>query len=50
MEALGDLPIFLETMPWEEVQAALEAEDLGDGLPLVPPTPTWSPDTGNMPL
>ena len=38
MEALGDLPIFLETMPWEEVQAALEAEGLGDGLPLVPPT------------
>ena len=37
MEALGDLPIFLETMPWEEAQAALEAADLGDGLPLVPP-------------
>ncbi len=38
MEVLGDLPIFLETMPWEEAQAALEAADLGDGLPLVPPT------------
>ena len=38
MEALGDLPIFPEAVIWEEAQAALEARDLGDGLPLVPPT------------
>lgn len=38
MEALGDLPIFPEMCSWEEAQAALEAAELGDGLPLVPPT------------
>ncbi|MCW5749438.1 MAG: hypothetical protein KIT36_24825, partial [Alphaproteobacteria bacterium] len=32
------LPLVEETTPWEDVQAALEAEGLGDGLPLVPPT------------
>jgi|APSaa5957512535_1039671.scaffolds.fasta_scaffold56314_2 hypothetical protein len=38
MEALGDLPIFEQTVRWEEAQAALEEQELGDGLPLVPPT------------
>jgi len=37
MEA-GDLPLFPETVAWEEAQAELEALELGDGLPLVPPT------------
>ena len=32
------LPLFEESVPWEDVQAALEAEGLSDGLPLVPPT------------
>ncbi len=39
MEALGDLPVFRETVPWEEAQTVLEEGALGDGLPLVPPTP-----------
>ena len=38
MEALGDLPIFSDSVSWEEAQASLEEQDLGDGLPLVPPT------------
>jgi|TARA_B100000315_G_scaffold126234_1_gene116075 hypothetical protein len=38
MEALDELPIFPDTVPWEEAQAALEHHALGDGLPLVPPT------------
>ncbi|MDP6344470.1 MAG: hypothetical protein QF491_13110 [Alphaproteobacteria bacterium] len=38
MAAFGDAPIFPETIGWEDVQAALEAQGLGDGLPLVPPT------------
>jgi len=38
MAALGDWPIFPETVAWEEAQAILDAQDLGDGLPLVPPT------------
>jgi hypothetical protein len=33
-----ETPLFAEDTPWEEAQAALEALDLGDGLPLVPPT------------
>ena len=33
-----DLPIFPETLAWEEAQATLETLELGDGLPLVPPT------------
>ncbi len=33
-----DMPLFSDSLPWEEAQAALEALDLGDGLPLVPPT------------
>ena len=33
-----DLPLFSDSLPWEDAQAALEALDLGDGLPLVPPT------------
>jgi hypothetical protein len=32
------LPLFEESTSWEDVQAALDAEGLGDGLPLVPPT------------
>lgn len=35
---LDDLPLFSDTLPWEEAQATLEALALGDGLPLVPPT------------
>jgi hypothetical protein len=31
-------PLFPETIAWEDAQAALEALELGDGLPLVPPT------------
>jgi len=38
MAALGDWPIFPGTITWEDAQAALDAEALGDGLPLVPPT------------
>ena len=34
----SDLPIFPETIAWDEAQAALESLELGDGLPLVPPT------------
>lgn len=33
-----DLPLFPADAPWEAVQAELEARELGDGLPLVPPT------------
>ncbi|MGH6621792.1 MAG: hypothetical protein ACREF6_19765 [Alphaproteobacteria bacterium] len=33
-----DLPLFPESLPWEEAQAKLAGLDLGDGLPLVPPT------------
>ena len=32
------LPLFSENVSFEEAQAALEARQLGDGLPLVPPT------------
>lgn len=32
------LPLFSETVSWEEAQAALEARQIDDGLPLVPPT------------
>ena len=32
------LPLVPDAMPWEDAQALLEAADLGDGLPLVPPT------------
>lgn len=35
---MSDFPIVNETLSWEEVQALLEAAELGDGLPLVPPT------------
>ncbi len=35
MEAL---PVFPETVAWEEAQAVLVEKGLGDGLPLVPPT------------
>ena len=38
MQPSCDLPVFDATAPWEEIQADLEARDLGDGLPLVPPT------------
>ena len=34
----GELPVFSETVAWEDAQAELTAADLGDGLPLVPPT------------
>jgi hypothetical protein len=32
------LPVFPESTAWEDVQSALMEEELGDGLPLVPPT------------
>lgn len=35
---MSDFPIVSDEQSWEEVQALLEAADLGDGLPLVPPT------------
>ncbi|MCG8544785.1 MAG: hypothetical protein MJE12_11310, partial [Alphaproteobacteria bacterium] len=38
MTDADDRPLFPETVAWEEAQAALEDLDLGDGLPLVPPT------------
>ncbi len=31
-------PLFTDAASWDEVQVALDAADLGDGLPLVPPT------------
>ena len=33
-----ELPLLPEDISWEEAQAQLEALDLSDGLPLVPPT------------
>ena len=33
-----ELPLFDGSLSWEESQAALEGAELGDGLPLVPPT------------
>lgn len=33
-----DLPLFDDAISWEDAQAALMALELGDGLPLVPPT------------
>ena len=33
-----DMPLFDGSLSWEESQAALEGLELGDGLPLVPPT------------
>src|SRR3546814_20801096 len=33
-----ELPLFEDSTPWEEAQRRLAALDLGDGLPLVPPT------------
>ncbi len=38
MQRKPDLPVFAETIGWEEAQADLEALELGDGLPLVTPT------------
>ena len=38
MTDADDRPLFPETIAWEEAQATLEDLDLGDGLPLVPPT------------
>jgi hypothetical protein len=38
MEYRDGLPVFSETAVWEDVQLALMAEELADGLPLVPPT------------
>lgn len=32
------LPVFDESVAWEDSQRELEARELGDGLPLVPPT------------
>ena len=33
-----DMPLFDDSLSWEEVQAALEGVELSDGLPMVPPT------------
>ena len=33
-----EMPLFDGSLSWEESQAALEGAELGDGLPLVPPT------------
>lgn len=33
-----EMPFFDAATPWEDAQAALEEAELGDGLPLVPPT------------
>ena len=38
MTGSDDLPIFPESIAWDEAQATLDALELGDGLPLVPPT------------
>lgn len=38
MTGSDDLPIFPESIDWDEAQATLNALELGDGLPLVPPT------------
>ena len=38
MAGIDDPPVFPETTPWEDAQAVLQTHDLGDGLPLVPPT------------
>lgn len=38
MSDAHDMPLFDESLSWEETQAALEGIGLGDGLPLVPPT------------
>lgn len=35
---MSDFPTVSEHESWEDVQALLEAAELGDGLPLVPPT------------
>jgi len=35
---MSDFPTVSESQSWEDVQALLEAAELGDGLPLVPPT------------
>ncbi|MSO75808.1 MAG: hypothetical protein EXQ87_02695 [Alphaproteobacteria bacterium] len=33
-----EYPLFAETIAWEDAQASLAEQGLGDGLPLVPPT------------
>jgi hypothetical protein len=38
MTDINNMPLLPETMSWEDAQEALEAVELGDGLPLVPPT------------
>lgn len=38
MSRFGDWPVAAEDASVEDVQASLEAAELGDGLPLVPPT------------
>ncbi len=36
--SIGDWPVLDDGLAWEAAQDVLEAADLGDGLPLVPPT------------
>lgn len=38
MQGPGEWPIFDDDVAWEQAQAELSALELGDGLPLVPPT------------
>ncbi|MFN4088283.1 MAG: hypothetical protein ACK4QW_04470 [Alphaproteobacteria bacterium] len=38
MDGTDDLPVFDDDDPWEAVEAGLAAADIGDGLPVVPPT------------
>ena len=35
---MSDFPVVADSLSWEGAQCLLEAADLGDGLPLVPPT------------
>jgi hypothetical protein len=39
MDGLGEWPLFPEATGWEDAAAVLEDHGLGDGLPMVPPTP-----------
>ena len=38
IDTLAGFPVFSETVLWEDAQSTLMVEELGDGLPLVPPT------------
>ena len=38
MDGLGELPLFSESISWDQARPVLEAQSLGDGLPMVPPS------------